>query len=231
MSDYLVVIPCGGHGSRFASELPKQYHQLLGQTVLDWTLRVFEHCAYIDKIMVVASLNDYWIDGYAGKYSKLQIAKVGGHTRAESVLNGLNELHYAADDWILVHDAARCCLRAEDLLRLIELLREHPIGGILASKATDTIKQVNTNQQITATLDRNFIYQAQTPQMFKAQLLHQALSAAGDSVTDEASAVEQLDYLPQIIDCGSHNFKITFPHDLKLAAIYLQEQIERANNV
>ena len=231
MSDYLVVIPCGGHGSRFASELPKQYHPLLGQTVLDWTLQVFEHCAYISKIMVVASPNDCWIDGYAGKYSKLQIAKVGGQTRADSVLNGLRELQYAIDDWILVHDAARCCLRAEDLLRLIESLQEHPIGGILASKATDTIKQVNTSQQIIATLDRNFIYQAQTPQMFKTGLLQQALNAAGATITDEASAVEQLGHLPQVVDCGSHNFKITFPHDLKLAAIYLQEQIERATNV
>lgn len=231
MSDYLVVIPCGGHGSRFASELPKQYHPLLGQTVLDWTLQVFEHCAYISKIMVVASPNDCWIDGYAGKYSKLQIAKVGGQTRADSVLNGLRELQYAIDDWILVHDAARCCLRAEDLLRLIESLQEHPIGGILASKATDTIKQVNTSQQIIATLDRNFIYQAQTPQMFKAGLLQQALNAAGTTITDEASAVEQLGHLPQVVDCGSHNFKITFPYDLKLAAIYLQEQLERAKNV
>lgn len=230
MSKYHVLIPCGGHGSRFASDLPKQYHTLLGRTVLDWTIQVFEQCSDIKQIIVVASPDDLWIDNYAGKYSKLRIVKVGGTTRAKSVLNGLRELDYTDEDWILVHDAARCCLRTTDLSNLIESLKYSTVGGILASRATDTIKQIDSNHDIVATLDRNYIYQAQTPQMFKAALLYAALTQATEAVTDEASAVEQLGYFPQIIECGTHNLKITFPHDLKLAEIYLQEEIKRTKN-
>ena len=230
MSKYFVVIPCAGTGSRFLSNLPKQYHNLAGKSVLEWTLQAFLSIAEISKIVLVANPNDSYIDKYAQLSSKVILHKVGGITRAESVINGINCLSYAKNDWILVHDAARCCIRPEDITNLIQQLKTSQSGGILAQKTVDTVKQANNELEVANTLDRNYIYLAQTPQMFRAGILWQALQKADPQlITDEASAVEQLGEKVQLVECGKHNFKITYPEDALLAELILKLENEVKN--
>ena len=231
MTKYYVVIPCAGSGNRFGSELPKQYHEICGQTVLDWCLQAFISITEIEQIVLVANPEDVQINNYS-QYAKVSIQRIGGKTRAQSVLNGINQINCADDDWILVHDAARCCIKTSDIVNLIYQLQNHAVGGILAQKAVDTIKQVNTAGEIVATLNRQFIYQAQTPQMFRAGLLkHALLHSNPELITDEASAIESRGLTPQVIECGSHNFKITYPHDLKLAEVFISANLEKIANV
>lgn len=230
MSKFIALLPCAGSGSRFSSILAKQYHSLCNKTVLDWTLSSFESVLEISQVLLVANPNDDLIDDYANKYSKVKIAKVGGATRAESVSNGLGVLKLMPDDWVLVHDAARCCIHPDDIRKLINQLKFDTNGGILASKAVDTIKQADAAKQVLTTLDRQYIYMAQTPQMFRYQELNYALSQANlAQVTDEASAVELAGGVVKIIESSAPNLKVTFPFDLQVAELiinsYLQDSI------
>lgn len=232
MVRYFVVIPCAGSGMRFQSELPKQYHELKGKTVLDWTLQAFSQVSAIDQMLLVADKDDKLIDNYATGYKNLVINKVGGNTRAQSVLNGINSLDLDTEDWVLVHDAARCCIAPTDIDNLIRQLKDSPTGGILAHKAVDTIKRVKSDLRVIDTLNREYIYLAQTPQMFRAGLLKQALLNADLSlVTDEASAVELLGKEVQIIECGKHNIKITYPEDILLAEFMLDLMQRKAVSI
>jgi 2-C-methyl-D-erythritol 4-phosphate cytidylyltransferase len=227
MSKFIALLPCAGSGSRFGSVLAKQYHSLCSKTVLDWTLSAFEVVAEIEQVLLVASPDDELIDNYATKYNKVKIAKVGGTTRAESVSNGLRELEIMPDDWVLVHDAARCCIHPDDIRKLINQLKNGSNGGILASKAVDTIKQVDSVQQVLRTLDRQYIYMAQTPQMFRYQELTQALTQADlTQVTDEASAVELVGGVVHVVESDAPNIKVTFPFDLKLAQMIINSYLE-----
>ena len=153
---------------------------------------------------MVASPDDELIDDYAAKYTKVRIVKVGGATRAASVNNGLRELKLMPDDWVLVHDAARCCIHPNDIRKLVNQLKNGSDGGILAAKAVDTVKQVDSAKQVLKTLDRQYIYMAQTPQMFRYQELIQALAKADLAlVTDEASAVELAGGVVKIIESSA----------------------------
>ncbi|MBX9597428.1 MAG: 2-C-methyl-D-erythritol 4-phosphate cytidylyltransferase [Burkholderiales bacterium] len=230
MSKFIALLPCAGSGSRFGSVLAKQYHSLCNKTVLDWTLSAFETVAEIGEVLLVASPADELIDKYATKYNKVKIAKVGGTTRAESVSNGLRALELMPDDWVLVHDAARCCVHPDDIRKLINQLKNGTNGGILASKAVDTIKQADAAKQVLTTLDRQYIYMAQTPQMFRYQELTHALSRVDlAQVTDEASAIELAGGVVKIIESSAPNLKVTFPFDLQIAELvinsYLQDSI------
>lgn len=230
MSEYFVVIPCAGNGSRFASNLPKQYHSLAGKTILEWALQAFLSVARISKIVLVVNPDDLWIEPYAKLSAKIIICKLGGATRANSVINGINCLACACNDWILVHDAARCCIRPQDIQRLIDKLANSTTGGILAQKAVDTIKLVDNTLAVQNTLDRNYIYLAQTPQMFRAGILRHALAITDlMHITDEASAVEQTGKHVQIIECGKHNLKVTYPEDALLAELILKSYNGVAN--
>ncbi len=227
MAKFVALLPCAGSGSRFGSALAKQYHPLCSKTVLDWTLSAFEAVVEIGEVLLVASPDDELIDKYATKYNKVKIAKVGGATRAESVSNGLQVLELMSDDWVLVHDAARCCIHPNDIQKLINQLKDGTNGGILAAKAVDTIKQVNSVKQVLRTIDRQCIYMAQTPQMFRYQELTQALTQADLAlVTDEASAVELSGGTVQIIESDAPNIKVTFPFDLKLAQMIINSYLE-----
>ncbi len=230
MSKFIALLPCAGSGSRFGSVLAKQYHSLCNKTVLDWTLSAFETVAEIGEVLLVASPADELIDKYATKYNKVKIAKVGGTTRAESVNNGLRVLDLRANDWVLVHDAARCCVHPDDIRRLINQLKNGTNGGILATKVVDTIKQADAAKQVLTTLDRQYIYMAQTPQMFRYQELTHALSRVDlAQVTDEASAIELAGGVVKIIESSAPNLKVTFPFDLQIAELvinsYLQDSI------
>ncbi|MDR1709451.1 MAG: 2-C-methyl-D-erythritol 4-phosphate cytidylyltransferase, partial [Candidatus Accumulibacter sp.] len=160
---------------------------------------------------------------------KLDILRVGGATRAESVANGLAAVEgiVAPDDWILVHDAARPCLGQARVAALCEALRDDPVGGLLAVPAADTLKRADAEGRVESTEPREGLWQAQTPQMFRYALLRRAL-AARPSVTDEAAAVEALGLRPLLVKSDAGNFKITYPADLELAEAVLRERARDA---
>jgi 2-C-methyl-D-erythritol 4-phosphate cytidylyltransferase len=148
----------------------------------------------------------------------------GGETRAESVANGLLASELEPDDWVLVHDAARPCLTQAHLAKLIAELRDDAVGGILAVPVADTLKRADAQQRIEFTEPRDRLWQAQTPQMFRAGLLAEALARC-KNVTDEASAVESLGFQPKLVEGDSSNFKVTYPQDIRLAELLLKEKM------
>lgn len=229
MAKFHVIIPCAGSGSRFASNIPKQYHELLDKTVLDWTLQAFTNLNIINSISVVYSPTDNLIQKYIRNYPQINFLPVGGASRAESVQNGLEALAVSDNDWILVHDAARCCIDERDVLNMIQQLKDDIIGGVLAIAATDTIKRVDVGSlNIVETIDRSQIYLAQTPQMFRYSVLKKALQHSSlAAITDEASAVELLQLPVGIVVTKYPNFKITYQQDLELAKYILTQRKER----
>lgn len=230
MAKYHVIIPAAGSGSRFGSIQPKQYNLVLGRMVLDWAVQIFANSPLINSILVVVNpFNDTAINLKWENHSKLKIVKLGGKTRYESVQNGLSQIECDKDDWILVHDAARCCLHPQDLQNLIDTLKDSLTGGILAQKSTDTVKQVNKEHMIVNTLERSLIYLAQTPQMFRFSVLQQALAHADKeavTITDESSAVESLGLKVQAIESVHHNPKLTYHEDLKIIEALINQRIK-----
>lgn len=232
MNNLHVLIPCAGSGSRFGSDIPKQHQLLLGKTVLEWTLEVFVFAANFQSINVIHASQDSYIISYINKFPQVNFMPVGGNSRAESVLNGLHELQARcnSNDWVLVHDAARCCLEISDLNNLIAQIttRNDIAGGILAAAATDTIKlSQGASKLIDKTLDRQQIYLAQTPQMFKLGDLISALTKVDlNLVTDEASAMERFGQNVCLVEAQQPNFKITYQHELKLAEFLLSSRLK-----
>lgn len=222
------VIPAAGTGSRFAAHEVKQYAQLSGFTVLERSAEALLALPALQKLVIAVHAEDT----RAAALPRLQHAKVhfvvGGAERADSVLAALMALQNIAteNDWVLVHDAARPCLTKKDLQRLVECLAQDTVGGILAVPAIDTLKTVS-NHVIAHTIDRQTIWQAQTPQMFRFGLLLHALQSARKeqlAVTDEASAMEAAGHAVKIVEGARSNIKITYPDDLALAAFYLQQE-------
>lgn len=219
---YIALIPCAGSGSRFGGSIPKQYTLLGNKSVLEHTVQAFLNVPLIERVVIVANPFDDYIDRYSKISSKIVVHKVGGSTRAESVQNGLKQLECDATDWVLVHDAARCCITPELITRMIQQLKADEVGGILAIPATDTIK-TGQNGIIGETLDRNKIFLAQTPQMFRYGVLSHALNTAiADSVTDEASSVEQLGLAVRLISGDATNIKLTYASDMRIAKMFLK---------
>lgn len=222
MDKTIVLISCAGNGSRFGSDIPKQYVKIGAKTILLHTLEVFIGMPEITQIIIVANPNDQYINGYADVSSKITIAKVGGTRRVDSVVNGLKQLKCGGDDWVLVHDAVRCCITPLLVRKLINQLINDPVGGILAVPATDTVKLVSDGR-ITNTIERNQVYLAQTPQMFRYGVLLAALTNPRlGTVTDDASCVEQLGKVVKLVAGSYQNIKITYPHDIKLAKLFLE---------
>lgn len=217
-----VVIPAAGSGARMGGDRPKQYLELAGQPVLAHTLRRFVgHPALAGIVVVLAPGDPHW----PGLDPALRAAVTpvdGGAERADSVRRGLAALadHAAADDWVLVHDAARPCLRRADLDRLLATLARDPVGGLLAVPVRDTIKRVAAGDRVDATVPRDVLWHAQTPQMFRFGLLRDALEAHPD-VTDEALAMERAGHAARLVEGHADNLKITRPEDLDLAGWYL----------
>lgn len=230
---YTALVPAAGSGSRFGAGKPKQYAEIAGQTVLAHTVARLAACADIFQVAVVVAPDDAYIDRLypPGRLpEKLRILRCGGAGRADSVANGLAELlaHglIAAEDKILVHDAARCCLPADALQRLIDRAGGHPVGGILALPVADTLKRGGTDGLIAGTVSREGLWQAQTPQLFAAGLLQRALAAADTAqITDEASAVERLGLKPLLVQGDSRNLKMTLPQDEYIVRLLLQAEM------
>ncbi|PKM45135.1 MAG: 2-C-methyl-D-erythritol 4-phosphate cytidylyltransferase [Gammaproteobacteria bacterium HGW-Gammaproteobacteria-1] len=221
-----VVIPAAGVGARMKADRPKQYLPLRGRTVIEHTLSCFTHHPAIAGIVVALSPDDpYWPGLRIDSPVPLHVA-AGGQERCHSVLNALRLLaqHADANDWVLVHDAARPCLTCADIDKLCAELCDDEVGGILAVPVRDTMKRADGEGRISATEDRNGLWHALTPQMFRLGLLTQALEQAladGFVVTDEASAVEHAGLRPKLVEGRADNIKVTRPEDLALAEFFL----------
>ena len=223
------VVPAAGVGRRVGSVIPKQYLDLGGQKVIDLTLSALvDHPRVQGVVVALDPADDHWPGTRFAGDARVQTA-TGGAERCHSVLNALRELALrAADtDWVLVHDAARPCLRSADLDRLMDALADEPVGGILAVPVRDTMKQAGPEGRIQATVPREALWHAYTPQAFRIGLLRRALEAAlaaGHLVTDDASAVELLGLSPRLVEGHADNIKITRPEDIPLALFFLQQQ-------
>ncbi len=231
------VVPAAGVGSRMKTSIPKQYLPLLTKPVIFHTIQRLSSIAAIQGIWVGISKDDTdWpgIEAQLADLSNYSGSYTGGRERAQTVLNGLNSLANQADpqDWVLVHDAARPCVRQQDVDKLIAEVRQSGgEGGLLALAIADTVKRANDKQQVLETVDRKGLWRAQTPQMFRLGPLKMGLEQALDSgqeITDEASAMEFAGCRPLIVSGHADNIKITVPEDLALAEWYLQQQ--RDNN-
>jgi len=222
------VVPAAGIGTRMQAGIPKQYLKLNTITILDFTLGRLLSNEQIEKVVVcIHPEDDYWQDSIFANHSKVIMA-AGGNERADTVLNGIHCLqqHAASNDWVLVHDAARPCVRVADIKKLIDKAIETQVGAILVAPLHDTIKQAEDGFS-TRTLDRSVLWRALTPQLFKIEELQLALMSAKNTkaeVTDEASAIEQMSKPVQLVEGHADNIKITSPADLNLARYYLAQQ-------
>jgi 2-C-methyl-D-erythritol 4-phosphate cytidylyltransferase len=225
MPRYCAIVPAAGSGARFGAEMPKQYLSVCGRPLLYHALRTLLRHAQIDRVVVVLSSADSHWQGFDWEdpQGKLMVLRKGGATRADSVRAGLAALESQLldSDWVLVHDAARACLAPEDLETLIAELAADPVGGLLAVPLADTLKHGDAAGRVDRTPPRDGLWQAQTPQMFRAGVLGQALAAHG-AVTDESSAVEAVGMKPRLIAARYPNFKVTYAADLELARLILE---------
>jgi 2-C-methyl-D-erythritol 4-phosphate cytidylyltransferase len=225
---YWVIVPAAGVGSRMGANCPKQYLPLLDKTVLEHTLERLLSIAQVKRVYIALSeFDDFWAQLPCAQNTNI-VRVNGGSERADSVLNGLHALSSQAhdSDWVLVHDAARPCIRAQEIMALIESVGDHPVGGILGVQVSDTLKQVSNNL-IEKTIDRTPLWQAQTPQLFRVGMLRDCLQRAlveGKTITDEASAFEAYGYQPLMVQGRSDNIKITRQEDLAIAAMLMQQQ-------
>lgn len=231
---FWAIIPAAGAGKRMAADRPKQYLTFQNKTVIEYSLnRILDHCSITGAVIALDENDSYWQQLHYS-HNKTVVRTSGGAERCDSVLNALRSLalHLKGQDisnvWVLVHDAARPCVRDEDLTSLIERASHDDNGGLLALPVRDTMKRQQDNNRIQTTVDRAGLWHALTPQMFKLPLLVQALENAMDKglhVTDDASAMELAGYSPLLVEGHEDNIKITRPFDLELARLYIQNQL------
>jgi 2-C-methyl-D-erythritol 4-phosphate cytidylyltransferase len=223
------VVPAAGIGSRMQADRPKQYLLLNNQTVIFHTLNRLVSHPQIEGVVIALSANDpYWPSLSLPSDWPIHTT-MGGTERADSVKNALQFLLTLTEDdpWVLVHDAARPCIRHSDIDAMLQQLSNDSVGGILGVPLSETVKRVNADNSIEATVDRSGLWRASTPQMFRLNALYQALNQAklaNINVTDEAGAMEFMGLNPKMIAGHADNIKITLPQDLALAALFLQQQ-------
>lgn len=228
------VVPAAGSGARMGAALPKQYLSLGGRTLIEHTLGRLLSYAPLRAVCVAIAGDDHWFAHLPVASDPRLLCVTGGATRHASVRRALAALAPQArdDDWVLVHDAARPCVRLSDIARLVECVRAGRDGGLLAMPVIDTVKQAAADGRVAATLPREQLWLAATPQMFRYADLCRALDAAeadGVIVTDEAQAMERSGAQPQLVPCARDNIKVTRPEDLRLAAFLLQRQQEEGD--
>lgn len=225
MPRYCAIVPAAGSGARFGAEMPKQYLSVGGRPLLYHALRTLLRQPLIERVIVVLSpVDTHWQTfDWSDLPGQLTVLRQGGATRADSVRAGLAALksQLLESDWVLVHDAARACLASQDLDALIAELAGDPVGGLLAVPLADTLKHGDAAGRVDRTPPRDGLWQAQTPQMFRAGVLEQAL-AAHAAVTDESSAVEALGMKPRLVAACYPNFKVTYAADLELARLIIE---------
>jgi 2-C-methyl-D-erythritol 4-phosphate cytidylyltransferase len=273
---YWLVMPAAGVGRRFGEQIPKQYADLHGRTVMEWSLAPFLYDSRCLGVVVVLGSDDpHWrtiasrlpdVTGAtratdasvaAALVDATRLAEraaekgsaadpeglsdpglslptptavtlpkvttaIGGRERSHSVRNGLAALagRAAADDWVLVHDAARPCVSRQDVDRLLDRVQSHAVGGLLAAPAADTLKRAGENKEVIQTIDRASLWRALTPQMFRYGRLCEALDRAhgdGRAPTDEAQSLEWMGERPLVVEGSTTNIKITSADDLVIA--------------
>ncbi|OPX54628.1 2-C-methyl-D-erythritol 4-phosphate cytidylyltransferase [Oceanospirillum multiglobuliferum] len=224
------LVPAAGVGSRMQADRPKQYLPLMGKTILEQTLqRLSQACPEAGRVICLNPDDPYWPEVEHYGFQPV----VGGQERCDSVLNGLKAIADQAqpDDWILVHDVARPCVRSSDIHNLIQQLKSDAVGGILALPVADTMKRAtpikNGLAEIDHTVDRQQLWHALTPQMFRYHKLRDSLEralAAQATITDEASALEWAGFTPKLVAGQRDNIKVTQPDDLYFAALFLSHQ-------
>ena len=223
------IIPAAGIGRRMRSKVPKQYLNLNGRPIIETSLARIGSLSYVNQLVVMLNPEDsIWPTLGLEKNPRI-VCQFGGENRYQTVLYGLRYLRSMAadDDWVLVHDAARPCVRRKDVDNLLQQIADHPVGGLLGAPVDNTMKLVDDNQEVISTVDRVNVWSALTPQVFRFRLLLEALEAVDKSqktVTDEATAVELLGYRPKMVLGNRDNIKITHPNDLSLAAQILSAQ-------
>lgn len=224
----IAVVPAAGVGKRMGADVPKQYLNLNGKTVIEHTIEKLLAVAAINKIVIAVSDDDSFIKTLLAQWpaDKVQLT-LGGQERADSVLAGLESFDDKQYGWALVHDAARPCVSASEIQSLISSCQSQNTGGILASQVKDTMKRGNDAQRVTQTVDRNQLWHAFTPQFFPSSDLKKAITSClhqGITITDEASAMEQVGQPVLLHQASSSNIKITTPDDIALAEFYLSRE-------
>lgn len=228
MASFHIIIPAAGAGNRMATAIPKQYLPLNGKPMVSHSIQTFFASPRIASINLALSPDDFfWRSLTLDDNSRLNLHYTGGDTRAQTVLNTLNAIRASLqpDDWVLVHDAARPGLTDKLLNDLLDALENDAVGGLLALPLADTLKQSEVDARVTRTIPREGLWQAQTPQMFRFQVLHDALSAFEGVPTDEAQAVEALGLQPRLVMGSLRNMKVTYPQDLALMELMIQKEI------
>ena len=231
---FWAVIPCAGVGARAVAagalepSLPKQYQPLLGQPLVLHTLAAFAAVPQLAGTLVAVASGDDFLAAYPS--SRYFTVPCGGPSRAQTVLGALRALLQRgaqADDWVLVHDAARCLVTSLQIETLIAECQHDSVGGLLAHKIPDTLKTAVTGPggvRVVGTLERSDKWLAQTPQMFRLGVLLDALNRLGAAATDEASAMEAMGHRPKLVPGGAQNFKVTYPDDFALAEAVIAQR-------
>jgi 2-C-methyl-D-erythritol 4-phosphate cytidylyltransferase len=225
------LVPAAGTGTRFGDALPKQYLDVNGRPLIFHALAALAKVSRIEHISVVLSASDNHWQAYQDNWTlfggRVSTLMVGGNSRGETISNGLNaiatRLSISASDWVLVHDAARPCIRAELVEQFIDELENDLVGGLLALPLNDTVKYDDGNLRVEKTIPRERLWRAQTPQMFRFGLMQKALAQCPDA-TDEAQAIESFGQQPKLVMGDSANLKVTYAPDLKLARLLLTEE-------
>ena len=226
------LVPCAGTGSRAGTPMPKQYQMVAGQVMVMHTLQALARVPQLASGWVILSPGDDFKWPQVGWPAHFRREACGGATRAESVFNGLSAMltaGVAAQDWVLVHDAARCLVTPEAVSQLIEACQDDPVGGLLALPLPDTLKSHTLDGQlarVASTVPREDKWLAQTPQMFRLGALHAALADAAATgfagITDESSAMERLGLAPRLVPGSAQNLKVTYPADFAFAEAVLK---------
>ena len=227
-----IIVPAAGVGSRFGGEMPKQYQLLLGKPVIEHTLERLLELQDAQIVVAVSQADILWQQIPVFQSPRIQTT-LGGDERADSVRMALETLQGRAeqDDWVLVHDVARPCVRVQDIQNLMTTLTSHKVGGILATPISDTVKrivkQAAHQSDIDSTEDRSQLWAAQTPQMFRYGLLLESLQSAVQQQcppTDESAAIEELGYTPSVVEGSRDNIKITRLEDMAIAEAIMKYQ-------
>ena len=231
----VALIPAAGTGSRLGQAGPKQYATIAGRPMIAYAVEALARVPEVHTTYVVLAPSDQVFERLAFAVPKdraPRVLKVGGPTRHESVLNGLQAMDtiLAPKDWVMVHDAARPGLTSMAISTFIQAVSTDDVGGLVAMPLADTLKREDAAHpvpRVKLTVDRAGLWQAQTPQMFRYDILCRSLRRAlehGLVVTDEASAIEAQGLAPRLVRGNWRNFKVTYPDDLELAAMMLREQ-------
>lgn len=229
---FWAVIPAAGVGQRMQAECPKQYLPLAGKTIIEHSLNRLLDIPMIQGAVVALDKDDAYWEQLHYRHAKPLIRTAGGTERSDSVLSALHGLQQhlgqtgdTTETWVLVHDAARPCVRQDDVIRLIQTASNRDDGGLLACPVRDTMKRQGNDESVAATIDRSGLWHALTPQMFPLAHLVRALEQARLqklAITDDASAMELMGYHPKLVEGREDNIKVTRPFDLVLAEHFLQ---------